>query len=300
MFFSVAALGVHAVAQTVGPGPGIPPCTTFGTTAGTCIQGAGALGTPLSGNGTNITNVNAATLGGATFASPGTIGGSVAGSVAASTITASGIITSTANGGGSTSSFIASSAGPSYAWNNTSATTDTKVWDMAPTAGGLMQFRLLNDANNSALSWMTIQRTGISAAVVAFPAIGTDSGLSDSNACIATTGKAIVTGTGTLGVCLGTSSERYKHGLSRLAPGLKEILALHPKQGYLNADHGDPTKMYYWITAEDAKPVLSRLVGLDKFGRPNSMDLVGLIPVLVNAIQQQQAEITALQQERNK
>ena len=43
-------------------------------TAGSPVVNGGDLGTPSAGVGTNITNVNAAQLGGATFAAPGPIG----------------------------------------------------------------------------------------------------------------------------------------------------------------------------------------------------------------------------------
>lgn len=84
------ALSGPVAAQQVGPAPPPPACTTFGTTTGTCVQGAGALGTPSSGNGSNITNVNAATLGGATFASPGAIGGTTPSTVASTGVTLNG------------------------------------------------------------------------------------------------------------------------------------------------------------------------------------------------------------------
>ena len=54
------AMSLAASAQIVG-GPR-PACTAFGTTAGTCIQGAGALGMPSSGNGSNLTSLNATNL----------------------------------------------------------------------------------------------------------------------------------------------------------------------------------------------------------------------------------------------
>lgn len=47
-------------AQTIPGGGGsgtTGPCTSFGTTAGTCLQGAGALGTPSSGTATNLTGL---------------------------------------------------------------------------------------------------------------------------------------------------------------------------------------------------------------------------------------------------
>ena len=58
----------------------------FGT-GGTVLYNGGALGTPASGNGSNITNVNAATLGGATFAAPGAIGGTTASAGTFTTVT---------------------------------------------------------------------------------------------------------------------------------------------------------------------------------------------------------------------
>lgn len=57
--------------------------------AGAFVTFNGALGTPSSGVGTNITGVNAATLGGATFAAPGAIGGGTPSTGAFTTLTAS-------------------------------------------------------------------------------------------------------------------------------------------------------------------------------------------------------------------
>lgn len=53
----------------------------------------GDIGTPSAGVGTNITGVNAAQLGGATFSAPGAIGGGTPGSGAFTTLDASGAIT---------------------------------------------------------------------------------------------------------------------------------------------------------------------------------------------------------------
>ena len=62
-------------------------------------------------------------------------------------------------------------------------------------------------------------------------------------------------------------------------------MKLHPQRGFLNADHGDPTKPYYWITAEDGYKAFPELTGLNAEGRPNTFDLLGLVPVMVNGIQ---------------
>jgi hypothetical protein len=68
----------------------------------------------------------------------------------------------------------------------------------------------------------------------------------------------------------------------------------------LNADHGDPNHELYGFTAEDMQKVLPKLVGLDKSGRANTADYVGLIPVLVKAVQEQQGEIADLKRQLNR
>jgi len=60
-----ALLALPVASQTIpggGGGGGSAPCSAFGTTTGTCLQGAGALGTPSSGNGSNLTSLNASSL----------------------------------------------------------------------------------------------------------------------------------------------------------------------------------------------------------------------------------------------
>lgn len=122
----------------------------------------------------------------------------------------------------------------------------------------------------------------------------TDATTNDNTMCVNTTTHIVSSGTGTLGICLGTSSARYKTGIAPLIPGLQEILALSPKSFYLDKAHGDPKKQMYGFIAEDMINVLPKLVSLDKAGRPNSADYLGVVPVLVRAMQQQQAEIATL------
>lgn len=130
--------------------------------------------------------------------------------------------------------------------------------------------------------------------------IPSDTGLTDATVCVATTtgGGGVVgqyyKGTGTAGICLGTSSVRYKNSIVELDVGLPEIMKLRPVEYKLNPDHGDPTKPLYGFLAEDGVNVLPKLVGLDDQERPNTMDYLGVVPVLVRAMQQQQAQIDAL------
>lgn len=145
-------------------------------------------------------------------------------------------------------------------------------------------------ADDSADAGLTMGAGTISGALIN-TGITSDATHTDASVCEDTTSHQFYSGSGTLGVCLGTSSARYKHNIATLTPGLSEIIALKPKTYFLNADHGDPTKMYYGFIAEDVVTVLPNIVGLDAQKRPNSVDYVSLIPVLVNAAQEQQREI---------
>jgi hypothetical protein len=123
------------------------------------------------------------------------------------------------------------------------------------------------------------------------PNAASDSGLTDSTACLRTSNGQILKGSGTLGICLGTSSARYKNNIVDLRDGIDQIDALRainfnykPKMGH------DPAKVQYGFTAEEVYKVLPKLVDLDDRGRPNTVDILGMVPVLVKAVQQLKAD----------
>lgn len=123
----------------------------------------------------------------------------------------------------------------------------------------------------------------------------TDATKTDASVCRDTTTGDLYTGTGTLGICLGTSSARYKSGIQDLDVGLNEILKLTPRMFfYKDASVGDPNKTMYGFIAEEST-FLPMLIGFDDQGQPNTFDYMGLVPILVKAIQQQQAQINDLQ-----
>lgn len=120
------------------------------------------------------------------------------------------------------------------------------------------------------------------------PGITADTGHTDATVCEDTTTHQFYSGTGTLGVCLGTSSARFKHDIAPLSPGLAAIMALKPDSFRYNAGYGDGgARMQFGLIAEDVASVLPDLVSLDAEGKPNSVDLMGVVPVLVRGIQQQ-------------
>lgn len=125
--------------------------------------------------------------------------------------------------------------------------------------------------------------------------IPTDATKTDASICRDTTTGDLYTGTGTLGICLGTSSQRFKRDIKNLDAGLAEIVKLVPRKFYyLDNRYGDATKLQYGFIAEESASIVPTLVGRDSQGRVNTFDYMGLVPVLVKAVQDQQKEINAL------
>lgn len=126
----------------------------------------------------------------------------------------------------------------------------------------------------------------------AIAGLASDSGLADNTVCVNRTTNGIYFGSGTLGICLGTSSKRFKNPLGDLTEGLSEIMKLKPVKFTYKVGHGDdglhPQNGFY---AEDVISTLPDLVQYDEKGLPNTVDYVGMIPVMVHAIQQQQNEL---------
>ncbi|HEV2100580.1 MAG TPA: tail fiber domain-containing protein, partial [Stellaceae bacterium] len=109
-------------------------------------------------------------------------------------------------------------------------------------------------------------------------------------------------GTGTAGICLGTSSARFKKAIRNEYGSLRSdldlttsIMRLRPVDFVYKPGRGyDPSKHYNGFLAEDVVKVWPDLVGLDAQGKPNTVDLLGMLPRAIAQIQIQQYETYAL------
>ncbi len=125
--------------------------------------------------------------------------------------------------------------------------------------------------------------------------LATDATHTDNSVCVDTSTGLFYKGSGTVGICLGTSSARYKDVIKPLGNSLMQIAALSPKTFRYRKGYGDGgEKDQVGFLAEDVVKVVPKLVGLDQDGKPNSVDLVGMIPLLVKAMQEQQTVIECL------
>lgn len=242
---------------------------TGAITSGSSIT-AGATGN-INWTGRAVTTSPAA----ATFQ----FGGAAAASPVAQTVQFQPVVTGTSNTAGTDATFKASQGTGTGGGG-------ALIFQTAPATGS-------GSTPNAEVTAFKIDSAG----VLTNPTIGTDAGLTDTAVCQDTTNHAFKSGSGAAGICLGTSSVRFKHDIAPLTAGLSEIMRLQPVSYKLNADHGDPNKILYGFTAEQMLPILPKLVGLNDKGQPNTADYVGLIPVLVKAVQQQQAEIEALKKQ---
>lgn len=132
------------------------------------------------------------------------------------------------------------------------------------------------------------------------PGITADTGHTDATVCEDTTSHQFYSGTGTLGVCLGTSSIRFKRDTAYLtdASSMEKVMALKPVSYRYKDGYGDSgARRQYGFLAEDVVDAAPLLVHYDPQGKPNSVDYVGMIPLLVGGIQEQQREIAALKAE---
>lgn len=136
--------------------------------------------------------------------------------------------------------------------------------------------------------------TTLSGSTVFLTNIGADTALVDASLCRVVSTGSIVTGTGAAGLCLGTSARRFKRNIAPLGAGLSEIMSLKPVTYYYRPGYGPQNKLMYGFIADDAMNVLPALTGRDKDGRANNFDYLGVVPVLVKAMQEQEREITAL------
>lgn len=192
------------------------------------------------------------------------------------------------------------------------AATTINAWSATDTSIS-MSFETTPSGSVSRATAMTVQGSGgvsigattdpgigglyVNGATVTFNGLATDATHTDRTVCQDTTSKSLFFGSGAAGICLGTSSARFKHDIKPLSVGINELMRLEAVSYKLNADHGDPDKVLYGFTAEQGATVLSQLTGFDASGRPQTFDYMGVVPVLVRAVQQIKADNDSLRVE---
>lgn len=118
----------------------------------------------------------------------------------------------------------------------------------------------------------------------------TDATHTTRTVCQDTTSLDLYFGSGAAGICLGTSSARYKQDIVPYVRGLDVIARLEPKEFRYLPDYGDyGARRQVGVLAEDVFAVAPQFVGLDIEGRPNSVDWSSFTWLLVNAVKELKA-----------
>ncbi len=95
------------------------------------------------------------------------------------------------------------------------------------------------------------------------------------------------------GTVTNTSDRRLKHDIASIGYGLEAIRALKPVSYIMNSDASNTTRLGF--VAQDVQEVIPELTVADPDTGNLALNYIELIPVLVNAIQEQQETIEQLQ-----
>jgi flagellar biosynthesis chaperone FliJ len=118
---------------------------------------------------------------------------------------------------------------------------------------------------------------------------------SASNLLLQNDGGNVVVG----GAVVHTSDRRLKKDIDELAYGLEEVLKLSPKQYHWKNKQEKEYKSLGLIAQEVRNIIPNIVVERDDETKTLSVNYTELIPVLINAIQQQQSTIEELKKERD-
>lgn len=190
-------------------------------------------------------------------------------------------------GGAAGGAFLAGNATEN--WSATNQGSQLKFFVTPNTTAAISLAMILQNSGGLTIGGSTDPGAGglrATGATIQFPALVSDTAQTDNSVCVNSSG-TLLKGTGTLGICLGTSSARFKQDIVSMGAGLAEIVQLSPKNFFYKKGWGDDNKrQQYGLIAEDVVKVLPGITTPDKDGKPQAVDLLALVPVLVNAVKQ--------------
>jgi hypothetical protein len=201
--------------------------------------------------------------------------------------------------GGTTSSFSAikrNAAAINFRLADDSA--DAAITSAGITASGAITTSSTTDSTTTTSGALQVAGGAAIRKRVFIDGITTSAGLQTAVLCQSSGGEMIADSV----ACL-ASSARFKYGIKALNSGLNEILSLRPvsffyKPEGIFANNQNFQRERVGLIAEDVAKIDPRLVGFEKDGvTPRTVGYEQIVPVLIKAVQEQQAEIEALKKE---
>jgi hypothetical protein len=118
---------------------------------------------------------------------------------------------------------------------------------------------------------------GNSSATIIANTLGTDSGKTTRTLCQQTSNNALYFGSGTGGICAGTSTLASKSDFGPITMNLGALDDVPIGQWHYKPQYGDPKPLHVSPIAEDVAKAAPSLVYHDKNGKPTSFDMLGLL-----------------------
>lgn len=262
--------------------------TSANVTTGIVRQGGGASGSSFLLTGAATFQFGAVTSSSVAVAQTLTVQGSSGASAAAALFTIAG---SDQSGTGTTGGAVTLRAG------NTSGASGTRTGGALTLAGGTGATVGGAIALQTAATTSLATALGIDAAgLITVPLIGSDATHTTSTLCQDTTTHAIYAGSGTVGICLGTSGRQFKTDFAPMTAGLAELKQINFQNFRYKQGFGDSgARLQYGTTAQDIARVLPNLVGRDANGEIINYDYGGFLFIGLHATQQLLARVERLE-----
>lgn len=157
----------------------------------------------------------------------------------------------------------------------------TNTWSLATNA-----LATIIDYNNTNANALTV-----SPALWFWANSTADTAATDATLCRRTSNGQILTGTGTLGICLGTSGAQFKTAFAPMKAGLDEVMKINLQNYRYKPGYGDSgARMQYGATAQNVEAVLPDLAGHDEKGETINYDAGALLFIGLRSIQQLKAD----------
>jgi hypothetical protein len=270
--------------------------------SGGLVGFSGALGTPTSGVATNLTGTAAGLTAGsvttnANLTGPITSVGNAT-SIASQTGTGTTFVMNTSptlvtpilGVAAATSISTANGASNGVFFKNSSNVNDASI---AEGAGGAL---LINAGSANAIALGSALDFGVTnagsltlygASSIFINSLSTDAAATDATMCRRTSNGQLLVGSGTLGICLGTSGAQFKTAFTPMLAGMDEIRNLKLWNYRYRKGYGDGgERIQYGPTAQDVEAVIPDLVRYDARGVPINYDIGAFVPISLHALKQ--------------
>lgn len=197
----------------------------------------------------------------------------------------------------STSGSITIGASSYVTWNGRSNMRSLADGNLVLTNNADNAFSLLQFGGTTS-SFPALKRSGAQLAVRladdSASGLPSDATQTDSTVCTTSAG-LLFSGSGTLGICLGTSGRQFKTDFAPMTAGLSELMQLPLYNYHYLPGHGDGgARMQYGLVAQDVEKVMPVLAGHNANGETINYDAGAMLFVTMRAVQEQQAQIDEL------